>query len=388
VKIALVVPGGVDRSGEVRVIPVLLALIERLARAHEVHVFALRQEARPGRWELLGATIHNIGDGWTRLRAVKAIRAEHRRAPFDLVHAIFSGICGEVAVAAAKSLGLPSLVHIAGGELMDLHQIGYGGRQNWKGRLREAVVLRGATMVTAASAPIIDKLGAMGIVGRRVALGVDLQLWPVRAPRRRSLPQARLIHVASLNRVKDQPTLLRALAALAESGVDFHMDIVGEDTLQGAVQRLANQLGLVQYVQFLGFKTQAELRPLLASADLLVMSSMHEAGPLVALEAAAVGIPTVGTAVGHIAEWAPSAALGVPVEDSAGLAAAIGSVLADEELRLRLAVAAQRLAIMQDADCTARGFEELYEVCGAQHVKGIGSRHRSNEPRKNLPPPA
>lgn len=43
-KLALVVPGGVDRSGEFRVIPVLLALVERLARAHDVHVFALRQE--------------------------------------------------------------------------------------------------------------------------------------------------------------------------------------------------------------------------------------------------------------------------------------------------------------------------------------------------------
>ena len=48
--LALVLPGGVDRSGEVRVIPAFLALIERLARSHELHVFALRQEARPGSW--------------------------------------------------------------------------------------------------------------------------------------------------------------------------------------------------------------------------------------------------------------------------------------------------------------------------------------------------
>ena len=82
-KLALVVPGGVDRTGEFRVIPVLLALIERLARTHDVHVFALRQEAVAGQWKLVGATIHNIGDGWPRLRAIAAIRAEHRRAPFD-----------------------------------------------------------------------------------------------------------------------------------------------------------------------------------------------------------------------------------------------------------------------------------------------------------------
>ena len=364
-KIALVVPGGVDRTGELRVIPVFLALIERLTRVHEVHVFALRQEANAGRWELHGAAVHNIGDGWTRLRAARAIRTEHRRAPFDVVQAIFSGTCGLIAVAAAKSLRLPSLVHIAGGELIALPHIGYGGRLTWRARLREALVLRGANAVTAASAPILAELRTLGIAGRRVALGVDLQAWPPLAPRRRSGPAARLVHVASLNHIKDQATLLRALAALVEAGVDFHMDVVGADTLAGAVQRQAADLGLERRVRFVGFKTQRELRPIMASADLLVMTSLHEAGPLVTLEAAVLGVPTVGTAVGHIAEWAPAAALAVPVGDWAALAAALRRVLADEELRLQLAAAAQRRAMLEDADYTAREFQALYDLCGA-----------------------
>ena len=60
-KIAMLVPGGVDRSGELRVIPAFVALIERLARDHELHVFALHQEARPARWMLRGAHVHNAG---------------------------------------------------------------------------------------------------------------------------------------------------------------------------------------------------------------------------------------------------------------------------------------------------------------------------------------
>ncbi|WP_266171413.1 glycosyltransferase family 4 protein [Dyella subtropica] len=359
-KLALVVPGGVDRTGEFRVIPALLALIERLARTHEVHVFALHQEAAAARWELAGATVHNTGDGWTRLRAIAAILSEHRRAPFDLVHAIFSGSCSLVAVAAAKLLRLPSLVHIAGGELVALHEFDYGGRRKWKGRLREALVLRGTGVITAASTPIIDSLNALGLPARRVPLGVDLRLWPPRAPRRRNTEQARLIHVASLNRVKDQQTLLRALAALADMGMAFEMDIVGVDTLDGEMQRLACQLGLERQVRFLGFKTQRELRPIMESADLLVMSSLHEAGPLVVLEAAAVGVPTVGTAVGHIAEWAPSAALAVPVGNAPALADAIRRMLEDEDLRLRMAVAAQFRTIREDADHTALAFEALY----------------------------
>ena len=359
-KLALVVPGGVDRTGEFRMIPALLALIERQARTHEVHVFVLHQESAAGHWELAGASIHNIGDGWTRLRAIAAIRTEHRQAPFDLIHAIFSGSCSLVTVAAARLLRLPSLVHIAGGELVALHAIDYGGRRKWKGRLREACVLRGADVITAASAPIIDALQAIGLKAWRVPLGVDLQTWPPLAPRGHRAGLARLIHVASLNRVKDQPTLLRALAALRDTGLAFQMNIVGVDTLQGEMQRLAHQLGLEQCVSFLGFRTQRELRPLMESADLLVMSSLHEAGPLVLLEAAVAGVPTVGTAVGHLVEWAPSAACAVPVGDGAALADAIRQVLADETLRLRLAEAAQRRALLEDADCTARLFEALY----------------------------
>lgn len=359
-KIALVVPGGVDRSGDYRVIPALLALIERLARTHEVHVFALQQEALAARWELLGATVHNIGTRWTRLRAIAAIGCEHRRAPFDLVHAIFSGSCSFVAVAAATALRVPSLVHIAGGELVALHGIGYGGRRQWKGRLREALVLRVAHVVTAASAPIIDSLRALGLTAERVPLGVDLRTWPPLAPRRRSAGQARLIHVASLNRVKDQPTLLRALAVLVEARLDFRIDIVGVDTLHGEMQRLARQLGLERHVRFHGFKTQHELRPMMESADLLVMSSLHEAGPLVLLEAAVAGVPAVGTAVGHFVEWSPAAALAVPVGDWNELANAIGRVLADEQLRLRLASEAQHRATLEDADYTAQAFQLLY----------------------------
>jgi glycosyltransferase involved in cell wall biosynthesis len=209
--------------------------------------------------------------------------------------------------------------------------------------------------------PIIDSLRALGFDPLRVPFGVDLAKWPPLAPRQRSSAQARLLHVASLNRVTDQPTLLRALAALAKEGVDFRMDIVGVDTLHGQLQALASELGIAQRLRFLGFKTQRELRPIMEAADLLVMSSRHEAGPLVLLEAAVVGVPTVGTAVGHIAEWSPLAALAVPTGDWEELAEAIRRVLDDEALRLQLATRAQRKALLEDADATARTFEGLYQ---------------------------
>jgi len=68
----------------------------------------------------------------------------------------------------------------------------------------------------------------------------------------------------------------------------------------------------------------------------------------------------VGTAVGHIAEWAPEAALAVPAADPAALAGAIMRMLTDEELRLRVAREALRRATAEDADHTVQLMESVY----------------------------
>src|SRR5882762_6028387 len=125
-RIALVVPGGVDRSGEYRVIPALLALIARLAIYNDVQVIALTQEAQAGEWDLAGAHVHNIGVPHTGLQALLEIYRMHRTSRLDVVHAIWSGTCGLVALIAGRVLGIPSLVHVAGGEVVSLPEIAYG----------------------------------------------------------------------------------------------------------------------------------------------------------------------------------------------------------------------------------------------------------------------
>src|SRR5205085_390569 len=93
----------------------------------------------------------------------------------------------------------------------------------------------------------------------------------------------------------------------------------------------------------------------------LAVTSRHEAGPVAVLEAAVAGVPTVGTRVGHVADWAPDAAVATPVGDAPALARALAALARDDGRRRTLALEAQRRAMAIDADFTAAAFQRIYE---------------------------
>jgi glycosyltransferase involved in cell wall biosynthesis len=243
-----------------------------------------------------------------------------------------------------------------------LPDIGYGGRLTLRGRLGLRVAFAGARRVTVASL-FMQRLAALhGVAAEQVPLGVARDRWPVRSPGPRDPSRpARLLSVGDIRPVKDQSTLLHAAAELAASGVRFQLDVAGLDTMNGAAHALARALGVAGLIRWHGLLAREALRALMEEADLLVVSSRHEAGPLAVLEAAVAGVPTVGTAVGHVADWSPEAAVAVPPGDGVALARAAQALLADEERRLALAREAQRRAVAWDADFTASSFERIYE---------------------------
>ncbi len=216
---------------------------------------------------------------------------------------------------------------------------------------------------------MLEQARRLGIDAERLTFGVDLDRWPPLPPRPRPPGRtARLLFVGSLNRVKDPSTLLRAAARLRRTGRAFRLDIVGEDTLGGAVQREARIAGLEDAVHFHGFLPHARLRPLMERADLLVVSSRHEADPIALLEAAVAGVPAVGTAVGHLAEWAPDAALVAPVGDADALARAVAALLDDDARRVSVAARAQARALALDADRTAREVLSAYAALASRNL--------------------
>jgi glycosyltransferase involved in cell wall biosynthesis len=160
--------------------------------------------------------------------------------------------------------------------------------------------------------------------------------------------------------VKDQTLLVAAAGHLRDSGLAFELDVVGLDTMSGFVQATPDARRIEGITRWHGVLGRDALRALMDRADMLVMTSRHEAGPVAALEAAIAGVPTVGTAVGYVSDWSPDAAVAVPVGDAEALARAIAALAADEPRRLRIAREAQRRALEVDADYTAAAFERIY----------------------------
>jgi glycosyltransferase involved in cell wall biosynthesis len=361
-RIGLVVTGGVDRSGRERVIPALLWLIEALARRHELHVFALYHEHAPCTYPLLGATVHDLGTrkvarGWRRLAQRQRLRSTISSLPrFDVLHAYWGIPAGWVATSVGRTLDVPVIVTANSGEFVADHDIAYGFQRRWIDRRLIRDTIRRATTVTVCTHHMHALATRLGFETTVITIGVPGTLFA--QPGAAEAPW-RLLHMAHLNPVKDQATLLRAFARIRQSH-DAHLDIAGGDTMDGRIQSMARDLGLANHVTFHGVVPQDTVRSLLSRAHLHVMSSRHEAAGVSVQEAAAACVPTVGTRVGYVADWAPDAAVAVDPGDDAGLAAAVSELLDQPAKRRALGDLAQRRARGFTMDDTVEAFDALY----------------------------
>jgi glycosyltransferase involved in cell wall biosynthesis len=375
-RMALIVPGGFDR-GE-RVITALLNLTEELAIRHDVHVFAAEGPSGPGTYRSHGAMVYQL-DGSRDLsthqrlrragrrvrlvsRLLRGVSRAHSTAQFDLLHAFWARDTGLAATLIGRCLRLPVVVTVGGGEAVWLPAIRYGGAGSVSGRVWTGTALRLASAITAGSTFAADRLpGRASARARIVPLGVRCETFHA-AVLRPAGPPWRLLQVADLNLVKDQETLLQAFRQIVARLSDVSLDCVGEDTLHGVLRRRAKELGVADRVRFHGFLPQRSLPDLYRRAHLHLVSSRYESQGVAILEAAAAGLPTVGTAVGLLPTMAPVAARCVATGDANALARATAELLVDRAARESLGTAAQRWALDHDAGWTARQFEDVYRA--------------------------
>jgi len=90
-----------------------------------------------------------------------------------------------------------------------------------------------------------------------------------------------------------------------------------------------------------------DLPALVRSADVVVATPWYEPFGIVPIEAAACGVPVVGSAVGGLLDTVQDGRTGllVPPRDPGALAAALRSLLDDAERRAAFGAAARRRAV-------------------------------------------
>src|SRR5262249_52477108 len=144
--------------------PALRHLARSLAVRDDVRVIALRYPYQPARYTIDGAEAIALG-GALRHRlatvelwrsALGVLRQEHQRRRFDVLHAFWATESGLLAALAGRWLGIPTLVSLAGGELVALRDINYGDQRIAWERLKIAASLRLATAVSAGSHQLAD----------------------------------------------------------------------------------------------------------------------------------------------------------------------------------------------------------------------------------------
>ena len=162
------------------------------------------------------------------------------------------------------------------------------------------------------------------------------------APELRGRPEQAPVRICSIARFappKDHRTLLRALATLRSQR--WELDLVGDGPREAEMRNLASQLGLAARVRFFGYVPDPA--PVLAGAQLFVLSSRSEAFPRSVLEAQRAGLPVIASAVGGIGEAVTDGANGllVPAGNPEPLAAALEKLCADAQLRVSMGAAAR-----------------------------------------------
>jgi glycosyltransferase involved in cell wall biosynthesis len=212
--------------------------------------------------------------------------------------------------------------------------------------IRKKRLQRGGALFLAVSDALREQAITRGYPEARTLThynGVDLDRFrPDTTPAEPGL----ILHVGRLVEKKGTKVLIEALAKIAGA----KLAIIGEGPLRGALQRQARELG--DRVRFLGALSSDEVAHWMRRASVLAAPSLTAADgdaeglPNVVVEAAASGLPVVGTTHSGIPEAIEEGASGflVPEGNSGALAARLAELLESESLRREMGAAARRMA--------------------------------------------
>lgn len=170
---------------------------------------------------------------------------------------------------------------------------------------------------------------------------------------------------------KGHQYLIRAMTLVLQQVTNVNLWIIGDGPLRQFLESLVAELGISEYVVFLG--EHADIPQLILQMDIFVLPSLTEGLPLTVLEALAMEKPVIASNVGGIPEFIEDSYSGILVEprDSAGLAHVILKLLSNKEKAKELAANGRRLVSTHfSSEYIASQIAALYTNC-LQNLSGF-----------------
>jgi glycosyltransferase involved in cell wall biosynthesis len=271
---------------------------------------------------------------------VQTILAEHRRAPFDVLHAQYGYPNGWAALLAARETGVPTVVSIQGG---DGHWVGSCCETHRLGMLN--VVNHANALLIGCESFAREVVERLHVPRERFTIvpgAVDTTRFhpaPGHAPGRAADP-VRLLYHGRVDRRKGSLDMMEALALLRTQGVPFAATVSGIGPDHDATRERAAALGLD--LRFTGYADYDAAPALYRGADVFVSPTYAEGFSNTILEAMASGLPSVSCHAVGVVDCLRDGENGllVPPGDVPALAAALRRVIEDAPLRARLAATA------------------------------------------------
>ncbi len=146
--------------------------------------------------------------------------------------------------------------------------------------------------------------------------------------------------VANLRAQKNYPLLLEVAKRVTEAQPQVRFVAVGQGPLEAELHDLHQRLELGDRFRFLGFRP--DVHRVMSAFDVFCLSSDFEGLPVALMEAKALGLPVVATAVGGIPEMTIDGVDGLlcPPRNAEALVGALRGLALDPMLRCQLAAQA------------------------------------------------